>query len=139
MVLTKFELSCGKDIEVARKTIYSVNPAPDRKKFPENHVFDADKSVRWNREEVARRNSEIEDRVAQYRRDLLHSEQNLYNSVLDYIVDYFRGGDIGVSNFDRGAAEAIWSRVQSTHDDNAHLYLDDYLDLIDTVLTLNKR
>jgi hypothetical protein len=139
MVLTNFKLTCGKDIEVARKTIYSANPAPDRKKFPENHVFDADKSVRWNREEVARRNSEIDDRVAQYRRDLLHSEQNLRNSVIDYIVDYFRGGDSRINNFDRGAAEAIWSRVQSAHDDDAHLCLDEYLDLIDTVMALNKR
>ena len=139
MVLTKFKLTCGEDIEVARKTIYSANPTPDRKKFPENHVFDEDKSVRWNREEVARINAEIEDRISQHRWDLYHSEQNLHNSVIDYIVDYFRGGDSRINNFDRGEAEAIWSRVQSTHDDDAHLYLDEYLDLIDTVLTLNKR
>ena len=139
MVLTKFKLTCGEDIANARKSIYSANPAPDKKKFPENHVFDEEKSVRWNREEVVRRNSEIENRIAQHRWDVHHSEVNLRNSVLDYIVDYFRVGDSWVEKFDRGAADAIWSRVQSTHDDDDYLYLDEYLDLIDTVLTLNKR
>lgn len=139
MVLTNFKLNCGKDIEVARKIIHSANPTPDRRKYPEHHVFDADKSVRWNREEVARINAETDNRIAQHKQDLLHSEQNLHNGVIDYIVGYFRNGESKINNFDRGAAKAIWSKVQSTHDDDAHLYLDEYLDLIDTVITLNKR
>ena len=83
-------------------------------------------------------NAEVDASVKKYREDILQSEQNLRNEVIDYIVDYFRVGESRIGKFDRGAAEAIWAKVQSIHDDSDYLYLDEYLDLIDTVMTLVK-
>ena len=133
MVVTNFEITCGHDIWEARKKIWEANPAPERKLFSPSHVFDEEKSVRWNREEVERRNAETEARHDAYKKDLRESDYNLYNSIIDYIIDYFKCGD-SCAKIDRDTAGIIWAKCSSDHDDDAHNWLDDYLDLINDVL-----
>lgn len=58
-------------------------------KFRENHVFDEEQSIKWNKEEVVRRNNEYEQQRNEYRDDKNRLEKLLkddmvYNLVYDF-------------------------------------------------------
>ena len=60
-----------------------------RKKYKmllSNHVIDADKSVKWNREEVERLNEETKAKL----REAQEECRNTYNNILDEIFTYYK-------------------------------------------------
>lgn len=63
-----------------------------RFKYNANHVFDENKSVKWNREEVVRQNKIIENGVKKYHKDLNSGRENLISDIKIAIKLYF-GGD----------------------------------------------
>lgn len=67
--------------------------APERRyKYDTYHVFDENKSVKWNREEVVRQNKLIEASIRQYHKDLNSGYANLISDIKIAIKSYF-GGD----------------------------------------------
>lgn len=48
---------------------FSCSPAPELKKYKTGHIFDEDRSVKWNREEVIRRNTLFDETVKQLNRE----------------------------------------------------------------------
>lgn len=64
-----------------------------RFKYNANHVFDENKSVKWNREEVVRQNKIIEYGVKKYHKDLNSGRENLISDIKIAIKSYF-GGDV---------------------------------------------
>lgn len=59
---------------------------PTAKKFPEGYIFDEDKSVKWNKEEVQRRNQEIADQYSAYRAENARLNNNLGDDVMNALV-----------------------------------------------------
>ena len=60
-----------------------------RKKYKmllSNHVIDADKSVKWNREEVERLNEETKAKL----REAQEECRNTYSNILDEIFTYYK-------------------------------------------------
>lgn len=67
---------------------------PERRlKYDTNYVFDENKSVKWNHEEVVRQNKIIEDGVKKYHKDLNSGRENLISDIKIAIKSYF-GGDV---------------------------------------------
>lgn len=64
--------------------------APEKRfKYNSNHVFDENKSVKWNREEVVRQNKIIENSIKKYHKDLNSGYANLISDLKIAIKSYF--------------------------------------------------
>lgn len=81
--------------------LYENVPAFTETLYPSNHVFDENMSVKWNREEIARRNEEIKNRKARVikLKNILESmfKESLIKDAI-YMNDTFK--DIPLSAFD---------------------------------------
>ena len=64
---------------------------PTLKKLPEGHVFDEDKSVRWNREEVVKHNQAVDNEVANLNKRKNELRQFFYSKVATRIQCYSHG------------------------------------------------
>lgn len=60
---------------------------PKSTRYRENHVFNEDKSVKWNREEVVRKNAEIDKLKADYRDSVNAGIEKFENDVIDYLMN----------------------------------------------------
>ena len=58
---------------------------PTEKTYSENHIFDEDKSVKWNREEVARRNEEIKKERAVLQTNRYKALMEAEEAIVDYL------------------------------------------------------
>lgn len=101
-------------------------------KVPGNHIFDEDRSVKWNREQVERNNRQYHDEVAR-----LNTEKNkARDNVLELIYDKIQY-EVGHRIY-RKKAKAIWSYAY----EKGHAFgftsiqseLLDIIDLADTLL-----
>ena len=59
---------------------------PSSQKYKVGTVFDEDKSVKWNREEVERLNKKHEDEVKELNRKKSALYNDLVNSIQEYII-----------------------------------------------------
>lgn len=67
---------------------------PERRlKYDTNYVFDENKSVKWNREEVVRQNKLIEASVRQYHKDLNSGRTNLISD-LKTVINHYLGNNV---------------------------------------------
>lgn len=132
MVVKDFRINFGDDISDCVKLIYESNPHPRQSwsKVNENHIWDEEKSVRWNREECKRHNDKVHEAIHNYHRDISESYVHLTNAIHEYIKDYLRRNGIDISEL---TAKKLWDGVCVIWDeDKRHLYLDDILDLMVT-------
>lgn len=118
-----------KDIEVIRQEYsdgkYSVTtPNPSLKKVSEGHIFDEEKSVKWNREEVQRNNE------AYYKQlhDVQTKANELFKQMREEVVKYI----MGIEGVSREVAEAIEAFVYT----EKHSYMYDYFSAIDGIMEL---
>lgn len=75
--------------------------APERRyKYDTYHVFDENKSVKWNREEVVRQNKLIEASIRQYHKDLNSGYANLISDIKIAIKSYFGGDTLNDAQID---------------------------------------
>lgn len=82
--------------EAYRKYTYHIYPcgsAHSLKKYRDNHVFDENKSVKWNREEVVRRNEEYRREVEAHREDKQKAYHDFVEAGIEYIMREFAVGD----------------------------------------------
>jgi hypothetical protein len=128
-VLTNFTINNSRDIYNALERLdqaFYVAPQP---KYAENHVFDEDQSVRWNREEVVRRNAERAEIYKHARELKAQSCANFEEAVINYIMQ-----DLSYSySFSRVEAIALLRAVRFHHESEWWNWLDD---MAETVIDL---
>ena len=120
-VITNFEIHCGRDIDQALRQIDKTFYVAHHKKFPVDHVFDEDKSVKWNREEVERRNQAMHDEWKAALEAKGESYQYLYEEIYRYIMEESVYG----IHFTRKEAETIWQQTNRHHDQEPWNWVDD--------------
>lgn len=60
-------------------------PYPSGECYPEDHLFDEEKSVRWNRERAAEENNKRQQKLADYRASVRAGEDAFRSDVLSFI------------------------------------------------------
>lgn len=81
-----FKIEMQQDIQECYLEIYNTYKVPRRIHYQESHVFDDEKSVRWNREEVARQNQLIKDEIATAVAERAAALDRLDEAVVRYIM-----------------------------------------------------
>lgn len=109
----------------------SYSCSPNKKRVPENHIFDEDKSVKWNREQAAIHNQEVDEEVKEKNR----TKNEMYQKLLQQIgVNIQYEMDCRI-NYDQ--AMLIWEYVR-THS-SEQLFsrwreeLSDFIELLNTL------
>jgi len=104
---------------------YNVKTKRTEKEFKENHIFDEDKSVKWNREEVIRRNELIKNAVRPIYKDEFKED----------LIEYILGYEV-ISN--KTQAERIYAKAW----EDGHIYgfynvlqeLEDLMDFVEDII-----
>lgn len=78
-------------------------PYPKREKYAENHIFDENMSVKWNREEVARRNQAYKNALTEYYKGEQEANKKFREDLIQAIMN-----DTG---FSYEKAEMIYGRA----------------------------
>lgn len=90
--------------DALRDGLYKSNvPYPSHGKYAENHIFDENMSVKWNREEVARRNQAYKDALTEYNKGKQEAYEKFREDLIQAIMN-----DTG---FSYGKAEMIYSKA----------------------------
>lgn len=119
-VITDFKITCGKDISDALYRLDREFYVPV-KRYREDHVFDADKSVRWNREEVDRQNQAQID-LQKKARSLREESTNYF---LTELYRYICQEAVFDYTFTEAEAEQIWQATCKHHDQGPWNWVDD--------------
>ena len=101
---------------------FSTTPGEGFQKVEEGHIFDEEKSVRWNREEVARINNEYkaeEDRLKEIKRQEIDEAEH---KIHKYIVQR--------TNLSLAQASLVWDYVYKKFDAYGYTFeeLDDMIE-----------
>lgn len=124
-VITNFDIHCGDDIRAALLRLDHDFYVPV-KRFRDDHVFDEDKSVKWNREEVARRNAQQIELQKQAREMHAKSGEVLNEAIYKYIMDESVYG----RHFTRTEAVFIWSQTCHHHESSPWDWVDEMADTV---------
>lgn len=66
------------------------NESPKKKAYSLDHIFDEEKSVKWNREEVLRVNDEIKEHNLKIREQRFKALAEAHNNIINYLQnEYF--------------------------------------------------
>ena len=76
---------------------------PSSERFAQDHIFDEEKSVKWNREEVVRRNAIYEANKKAHYQDGYEKEKLFKKDLIQAIVDE--------NDFDEKGASIIYSKA----------------------------
>lgn len=101
---------------------------PNRERFREGHIFDEEKSLKWNREEVDRRNEEKERGYNAYRDAVNNGEKRFEKDVIENLLEDFYLKD------NKKVAEKIYDKAYlDGHSGGMYEVLDKAIDLADFV------
>lgn len=128
-VLSDFYIMCYHDIYDNLNDIYRKIEIPSEKPKPEGYVFDEDRSVKWNREQVTLYNTDIAAARKEAYEVRNESLRNLDKAVVDYMMKYE-----ACSDTPRVVVERVLRQAQADHDDEWWNYLGRYLDFAEAVL-----
>jgi hypothetical protein len=127
--ITDFYITCLHDIYNELVDIEKQIPLPGGKPKSITHVFDEEKSVKWNREQVEAYNK----KTAELRREAVEcraqSYKNLDEAVIDYLMQYE-----AESTTPRAVIKEVVIRAQKDHDDDWWNYLNDYVEFAEAVI-----
>lgn len=127
--ITDFHIVCYHDISEEVLDIYKRIPVPNQAPKSITYVFDEEKSVRWNREQVEAYNlkaSELRREAVELRAQSL---RNLNQAVIEYMLEYE-----ALDTTPKTVVECVLARAQKDHDDDWWNYLSDYLEFAEDIL-----
>lgn len=127
--ITDFYIMCYNDIYQELVDIEKKITVPSTAPKSITHVFDEEKSVRWNREQVDiynKQNSELRKEAVDMRRQ---SYENLDKAVIDYMEEFE-----ALDSTPREVIAKVVARAQFDHDDDWWNYLSDYLEFAEDIL-----
>lgn len=79
-----------KDVREKTEGLYAARRAnPPAQKFDDGHIFDENQSVRWNREEVKKRNKAIEKEAKEFSKKLQEQQSRISFAIKQYLKDEF--------------------------------------------------
>ena len=122
-----FKIEMQEDIQECYLEIYNKYKIPRRTQYQESHVFDEEKSVRWNREEVARQNQLIKDEIATALAERSAALDRLDEAVVKYIM--------GDTSLNEKLARKVLEAAKNDHEDNWWDYIDDLAFYTESVIT----
>jgi hypothetical protein len=131
--ITEFCIACYHDIYNELVDIDKQIPVPSAAPKSITHVFDEEKSVRWNREQVEIFNKQASEARREAVECRAQSRRNLDKAVVDYMVEYEAG-----SGTPRAVVEKVVARAQQDHDDDWWNYLSDYLEFAEDILSIKE-
>lgn len=100
---------------------YDMSCKPYAKRVPKGYVFDVDKTVRWNAEQVEKHNEAVVKDVADKQRERSAAINKATEDLVSLIVDYFDG------KINEQQARIIWNLAYDkghsggAYEINAHL------------------
>lgn len=120
-------------IEKIRNNEYQSKEAyPERRGYREDHVFDENKSVKWNKEEVVRQNEKIKAQMDAYNKSKSEAQQEFKNDVESYILNNHNIKD------NKDIAEEIYNKAYSDgHSGGLHEilnYADEIASFAETII-----
>ena len=127
--ITDFYIMCYHDIYNELVDIDKQIRIPTAAPKSITHVFDEEKSVRWNREQVEIYNKEISELRREAVECRAKSYRNLDKVVVDYMVEYEAS-----DTTPRAVVEKVVSRAQKDHADDWWNYLSEYLEFAEEIL-----
>ena len=122
-----FKIEMQEDIHECYLEIYNKYKIPRRTQYLESHVFDEEKSVRWNREEAVRQNQLIKDEVATALVERSAALDRLDEAVVKYIM--------GDTSLNETLAKKVLEAAKNDHDDNWWDYIDDLAFYTESVIS----
>ena len=131
--ITDFYIMCYNDIYKELIDIDKQIPVPSVAPKSITYVFDEEKSVRWNREQVEIYNKQISETRKEAVECRSQSRKNLTKAVVKYMIEFEARSDTPAV-----VVEKVVARAQSDHDDDWWNYLSDYLDFAEDILDVLK-
>lgn len=125
-VLTKFEIHCGYDIELAFKQLDQAFYVAPQAKFAPDHVFDENQSAKCNREEVIRKNQENKTVFLSAREMKAKSLEYLEEEIYRYIMNESIYG----LHFTRIQAQVIWQHTKNHHSSDPWNWVDEMAETV---------
>lgn len=107
---------------------------PKEKKLNENHIFDENQTVKWNRDEVNRYNESIDKQLQEYDNSEHSGNNNFQEDVIAYLIEEY--------GFNKEMASKVFYKAyedgHSCGYSEVLTYAMDYGEFVDEVIKLKK-
>lgn len=127
--LTDFIIEDINEIPGALELICNMYPYIYESRKPEGFVFDEDKSVKWNREQVENYNKKLDEDREKHKKLRYISKVNLDKAIVDYIINHETS-----TNMSRAIANGLLSKVKLEHDDCWWHWISSYVEFADFII-----
>lgn len=137
--LKDFNIHCSYDIERAMTRIDRECYYKGPNGYRADYIFDEEQSVRWNKEEVVRRNQAIDEDKKKCLKIKQESHQNLLEEIYRYLIEectFFLPNS--TYHFTRNEAIAIWTETVKHHDEEPWNWVNDMAESAYHFITANK-
>ena len=115
-----------KDLKILWQNWHNMSCKPTNvKKYKANEIIDEEKSVRWNREEIERRNAIYYKEVENLNTKRNIARDDMYNMIYSYIIAETN------CKCDKNKAKIIWEYVYC---ENRHNGINQIFDALDEIL-----